>query len=194
MLRGLARLLLRIGGWTAVGEMPDVPKGVVIAAPHTSNWDGVWALIYKVAIGAEIHFFAKQSLFWFPLGTLLRSLGGIPLDRSRAGSAVQRAIDLFNQQERFYFGLAPEGTRKLMPGWKSGFYRIAVGAKVPVFMGFLDYQHKRVGIGDRIDLSGDPEADLAVFRDFYKDIEGQHPAQTSPIVFRDRAGSGVRSR
>lgn len=194
MLRGLARLLLRIGGWTAVGEMPDAPKGVVIAAPHTSNWDGVWALIYKVAIGAEIHFFAKQSLFWFPLGTLLRSLGGIPLDRSRAGSAVQRAIDLFNQHERFYFGLAPEGTRKLMPGWKSGFYRIAVGAKVPVFMGFLDYQHKRVGIGDRIDLSGDPEADLAVFRDFYKDIEGQHPAQTSPIVFRERAGSGVRSR
>lgn len=191
MLRSLARLLLRIGGWTAVGEMPDVPKAVVIAAPHTSNWDGVWALIYKVAIGAEIHFFAKQSLFWFPLGTLLRSLGGIPLDRSRAGSAVRRAIDLFNQQERFFFGLAPEGSRKLMPGWKSGFYRIAVGAKVPVFMGFLDYQHKRVGIGDRIDLSGDPEADLAVFRDFYKDVEGQHPAQTSPIVFRDRAnGAG----
>ncbi|NNF40586.1 MAG: acyltransferase [Woeseiaceae bacterium] len=186
MLRGLARLLLRIGGWTAVGEMPDVPKGVVIAAPHTSNWDGVWALIYKVAIGAEIHFFAKQSLFWFPLGTLLRSLGGIPLDRSRAGSAVQHAIDLFNQQDRFFFGLAPEGTRKLMPGWKSGFYRIAAGARVPVFMGFLDYRHKRVGIGDRVDLSGDPEADLAVFREFYKDIQGQHPAQTSPIVFRDR--------
>lgn len=183
MLRGLARLLLRIGGWTAVGEMPDVPKAVLIAAPHTSNWDGVWALIYKVSIGAEIHFFAKKSLFWFPLSTLLRGLGGIPLDRERAGSAVRQAIDMFNDRERFVFGLAPEGTRGQKPGWKSGFYRIALGAGVPVYMGFLDYRHKRLGIGDRLDLSGDQDADLAVCREFYAGIEGRWPDKTSPIRF-----------
>jgi 1-acyl-sn-glycerol-3-phosphate acyltransferase len=183
MLRGFARLLLRLGGWTAVGEMPDMPKAVIIAAPHTSNWDGIWALIYKVAIGAEIHFFAKKSLFWFPLSTLLRSLGGIALDRKRAGSAVQQAIDMFNEQESFYFGLAPEGTRKKKPGWKSGFYRIAEGAGVPVYLGFLDYENKRVGIGPRFDLSGLPDEDLARLRDFYSGIQGRWPEKTSPIQF-----------
>ena len=114
-------MLLRIGGWTAVGEMPDVPKAVITAAPHTSNWDGVWALIYKVAIGAEIHFFAKKSLFWFPLSTLLRALGGIPLDRERAGSAVRQANDMFAAEERIYFDLAPECTRGKKNCWKRCF-------------------------------------------------------------------------
>ncbi|MGB5256057.1 MAG: 1-acyl-sn-glycerol-3-phosphate acyltransferase [Woeseiaceae bacterium] len=183
MLRALARLILRIGGWTAVGGIPDAPKGVVIAAPHTSNWDGFWALVYKVAIGAEIHFFAKHSLFWFPLGTLLTALGGIKLDRTRAQSAVQQAIDMYKEKDSFYFGLAPEGTRTQKPGWKSGFYRIAEGAGVPVYLGFLDYRNKRVGIGPRFDLSGDQEADLVRLRDFYGEIQGRWPEKTSPIRF-----------
>ena len=176
-------MILRIGGWTPVGEMPDVPKAVIVAAPHTSNWDGFWALVYVVSIGADIHFFAKKSLFWFPLGQLLRALGGIPLDRSRAGSAVQQAIDMFEEQESFYFGLAPEGTRKKTPGWKSGFYRIALRAKIPVYLGFLDFKHKRLGIDRRVDLSGDQDLDLATFSDFYANIEGRWPEQTSPIRF-----------
>ncbi|MCP5093766.1 MAG: acyltransferase [Gammaproteobacteria bacterium] len=176
-------MILRIGGWIPVGEMPDVPKAVILAAPHTSNWDGFWALVYVVSIGADIHFFAKKSLFWFPLGQVLRALSGIPLDRSRAGSAVQQAIDMFEEQESFYFGLAPEGTRKKTPGWKSGFYRIALGAKIPVYLGFLDFKHKRLGIGRRVDLSGDEDLDVATFRDFYADIEGRWPEQTSPIRF-----------
>ena len=183
MLRAIARLILRIGGWTPVGGLPDSPKAVIIAAPHTSNWDGFWGLVYKVAIGAEIHWFAKHSLFWFPLGTLLKGLGGIELDRKRAGSAVQQAIDMFGQKDRFYFALAPEGTRQLKRGWKSGFYRIAEGADVPVYLGYLDYARKRVGIGPSLDLSGDQDADLARLRDFYGEIEGRWPEQTSPIRF-----------
>lgn len=174
---------MRIGGWTAVGSKPDVPKAIVIAAPHTSNWDGLWALAYKVSIGAEIHFFAKKSLFWFPLGMLLRGLGGIALDRRRAGSAVQQAINMFNEQDSFYFGLAPEGTRKKTRGWKNGFYRIAVGAGVPVYLGFLDYENKRVGIGRRLDLSGDEETDLEICREYYANIQGRWPEKTSPIRF-----------
>ena len=183
MLRALARWILRSGGWTTIGGIPDVPKAVIIAAPHTSNWDGFWALVYKVAIGAEIHFFAKHSLFWFPLGTLLKALGGIELDRTRAQSAVQQAIDMFEQQDSFYFGLAPEGTRTKKPGWKSGFYRIAEGAGVPVYLGCLDFKNKVIGIGPRFDLSGDQDADLERLRDFYADIEGRWPEKTSPIRF-----------
>lgn len=174
---------MRVGGWTAVGNLPDVPKAVFIAAPHTSNWDGFWALVYVVAIDADIHFFGKRSLFWFPLGSVLQGLGGVPLDRKRAGSAVQQAIDMFNERDSFYFGLAPEGTRTRTPGWKSGFYRIAEGAGVPVYLGFLDYKHKRVGIGRRLDLSGNQDADLAVCREFYADIEGRWAEKTSPIRF-----------
>jgi len=183
VLQSLAKLILRVGGWTPVGVMPDVPKAVFIAAPHTSNWDGFWALVYKVAVGADIHLFAKHSLFWFPLGALLRALGGIPLDRSRAGAAVQQAVAMFNENDSFYFGLAPEGTRKKTPGWKSGFYRIAESAHVPVYLGFLDYKHKRIGIAHRLDLSGDQNTDLQVCRDFYANVEGRWPEKTSPIVF-----------
>ncbi len=183
MLRKFARLLLRLGGWTAVGGVPDEPKAVLIAAPHTSNWDGVWALIYKVAVGLDVRFFAKKSLFWFPLGNLLRGLGAIELDRSRAVNAVQQAIDEFERHETFYFGLAPEGTRSLKPGWKTGFYRIARGANVPVYIGFLDFRTKRLGIGPKVELTGDPDADLAVIRKHYEGIMGRWPEQTSPIVF-----------
>ncbi len=183
MLRKFARLLLRLGGWTAVGGVPDEPKAVLIAAPHTSNWDGVWALIYKVAVGLDVRFFAKKSLFWFPLGNLLRGLGAIELDRSRAVNAVQQAIDEFERHETFYFGLAPEGSRSLKPGWKTGFYRIARGANVPVYIGFLDFRTKRLGIGPKVELTGDPDADLAVIRKHYEGIMGRWPEQTSPIVF-----------
>jgi 1-acyl-sn-glycerol-3-phosphate acyltransferase len=176
-------LILRVGGWTPVGGVPDAPKAIIIAAPHTSNWDGFWALVYKVAIGLDVHFFAKHSLFWFPLSTLLRALGAIELDRKRAGSAVRQAVDMFENQDSFYFGLAPEGTRTKKPGWKNGFYRIATQAGIPVYLGFLDYRNKRVGIGPRLDLSGDQSKDLAALQEFYGGIQGRRPEKTSPIEF-----------
>jgi len=183
VLARLARLILRLAGWTAVGGVMDDPKAVVIAAPHTSNRDGFWALTYKIATGLDIHFFAKHSLFWFPLGNILRALGGIDLDRRKAGSAVNKAIAMFAEKESFYFGLAPEGTRRKMRGWKTGFYRIAQGADVPVYLGFLDFGNKRIGIGPKFELTGDQEADLANIRKFYDGIEGRWPDKASPIAF-----------
>jgi 1-acyl-sn-glycerol-3-phosphate acyltransferase len=182
-MQQLARFLLWLTGWTAVGGIPDEPKAVVIAAPHTSNWDGFVGLTYKVAIGIDIRFFAKQSLFWFPLGALLRWLGGIPLDRSQAGSAVKQAIAMFGSEDSFYFALAPEGTRGLRDAWKSGFYRIALAARVPVFLGVLDYGHKRIGIVGRLDLTGNTEADLAKCADFYSGIVARWPDKTTPVRF-----------
>jgi 1-acyl-sn-glycerol-3-phosphate acyltransferase len=183
MLRRFARLVLWIGGWTPIGEIPEEPKAVFIAAPHTSNWDGFWAITYKVAVGLDVHFFAKHSLFWFPLGTLLRGLGGIPLDRSKATSAVATAVEMFATEEQFYFGLAPEGTRAYSDAWKTGFYRIATIANVPVFLGCIDYSAKQVGIGERIDLTGDHDADLAKCAAFYAGVEGRRPEKASPIRF-----------
>ena len=183
MLRRFAQWLLRVGGWTTVGGTPDVPKAVFIAAPHTSNWDGLWALVYKVAFNIDVKFFAKHSLFWFPLGNILRALGGIDLDRGKAGTAVNEAIRMFETEEQFYFGLAPEGTRKKTKGWKTGFYRIAMGAGVPVYFGILDYGRRRIGIGERMMLTGDVEADMAVIREYYKGIDGRWPEKASPVVF-----------
>ena len=183
ILPRIARLLLRLGGWTMVGEAPAVPKAVIIAAPHTSNWDAYWGLVMKVAMQLDIRYFAKRSVFWFPLGLLLRGLGGIPLDRKRAGSAVRQAVEMFNANEQFFFALAPEGTRAKKPCWKTGFYRIAESADVPVVLGFFDYANKRVGLGPTIHLSGDRSADMATFREFYETVTGRWPEKTSPIVF-----------
>ena len=183
MLQAIAKLILRIGGWEIVGELPAGKSAVVIAAPHTSNWDGFWALVYKVAAQLDIHFFAKESLFWFPLNIILRAMGGIPLDRRRAGSAVDQAIEMFRSNESYYFGLAPEGTRSRADHWKSGFYRIAEGADVPVVLGFLDYGKRRIGIGPALRLSGDWHKDLDFCRDFYKDIKGRWPEKAGPVTF-----------
>ncbi len=192
MLQAIAKLILRIGGWEMAGEFPAEKRAVIIAAPHTSNWDGFWALVYKVAMQLDIHFFAKRSLFWFPLNVLLRALGGIPLDRKRAGSAVDQAIDKFRNSESFYFGLAPEGTRSRADHWKSGFYRIAEGAEVPVILGFLDYGRRRIGIGPTLRLSGDVHRDLDFCREFYKDIRGRHPELAGPVALPERPQDGKR--
>ena len=183
----VARFLLRMGGWTAVGPQFDVKKAVIIGAPHTSNWDGYWALVYMVATGLRVKFFIKKSLFWFPLNILLRGLGGIPLDRGKAGRAVDQAVALINDNEEIYLGLAPEGTRSLKPGWKSGFYRIAEEAGVPILLAFFDYENKRLGIGPMYTLTGDPEGDLAIIRSFYESSSaGRWPEKTCPIEFVTR--------
>ena len=183
MLKLVAALLLKLGGWTAVGPIPDVPKAIFIAAPHTSNWDGYWLLVYKVLVGVDVKFFAKHTLFWFPLGSLLRALGGVALERSRAGSAVSQAVAMFAQNERFFFALAPEGTRHRTAGWKTGFHRIAKEAKVPVYFGFIDYGRKRLGVGPQLTFSGDSTLDIAACAEYYADIQGRHPENASPVVF-----------
>lgn len=181
ILPHVARFLLWLGGWTVVGEVPNIRKAVLIAAPHTSNWDGFWAIVFKVYIGVDIRWFVKDSMFWFPLSLLLGVNGAIPLDRKRASSSVAQAITAFDEHEDFYFGLAPEGTRSKTRGWKSGFYRIAEGANVPVILGFLDYGNKRLGLGPTVTLTGDRGKDLTVIRSFYSSISGHRPENTSPI-------------
>jgi 1-acyl-sn-glycerol-3-phosphate acyltransferase len=177
----LARFFLWLGGWTAVGKPPELAHSIIIGAPHTSNWDGFWAMVYKNYVGLDIKFFMKESMFWFPLGALIRAFGGIPLDRKNARNAVAGAIAAFNETERFCFGLAPEGTRSPTPGWKSGFYRIADGANVPIYFGYFDYETKVVGIGPMLTLTGDKDADMDVIQSFYSSVTAKWPEKISPI-------------
>lgn len=184
ILPRIARLLLRLGGWTAIGKAPTVGKAVIIGAPHTSNWDGFWALVYITAVGVDVSFFVKDSMFWFPMGALLRSFGGIPLDRKNARASVAEAIAEFDRHETFYFGLAPEGTRGLTQGWKSGFYRIAEGAGVPVVLAFFNYKSRRLGLGPTMTLTGDKDADMEIIRSFYASSgAGRRPEKGSPVAF-----------
>lgn len=184
ILPHIARFLFWLGGWTIVGGELPVRKAVIIAAPHTSNWDGFWAIVYKVYTRTEIRWFVKDSMFWFPLNVLLRINGAIPLDRKRASSSVNQAIEAFDQYDDFYFGLAPEGTRSHTAVWKSGFYRIAEGANVPVVLAFLDYGNKRLGFGPMLTLTGDRDADMEIIRSFYTPIEGREPDKTGSVQLK----------
>ena len=183
MLQGIARLILRVAGWTPVGDPPDLDKAVFVAAPHTTNWDGFWLMIYKTAVNIEVHFLAKHTLFWWPLGPVLRAMGAIPIDRTVSTSTVQQVVDEFAVRDNFWFALAPEGTRKWQPYWKTGFYRIAKSANVPIVLAFIDYNQKRLGIGITLPDGQTMEQDLQVMREFYAPFSGRLPERQGPIEF-----------
>ncbi|GGY29404.1 acyltransferase [Rhodanobacter panaciterrae] len=172
--RKTCRAVLRLCGWSLVGKFPDVPRAVLIAAPHSSWWDGVWGLLMKVGIGADVHFMGKQELFRGPLGSLLRRLGGMPIDRGAAKGVVEQMIDQFRQRDALWLGIAPEGTRKPVKRWKSGFWHIAHDAGVPIVMAWFNYPDKTIGIGPLFETSDDMEADLARLRAFYAPFKGKH--------------------
>lgn len=181
MLQRLARLILKVCGWTPVGELPTQDKVVFIVVPHTSNWDGLWMMIYKVALDIDVHFLAKHSLFWWPLGSIFRALGAMPIDRSVSTSTVQQVIDAFAERDRFWFALSPEGTRKWQPYWKTGFYRIVRSANVPLVLGFIDYRKKQMGIGITLSPERNLADDMLAIQQFYAPLEGRIPGNTGPI-------------
>lgn len=183
MLQRVARLILKIGGWTTVGDPPTHKKAVLIVAPHTSNWDGLWLMAYKVALGIEVHFLAKHTLFWWPLGSILRALGAMPLDRNISASTVRQVVDAFAKRDQFWFALSPEGTRKWRPYWKTGFHRIARSADVPLVLAFIDYKKRQVGFGVALPRSQSIEQDLQAIREFYAPFVGRHPERQGPVEF-----------
>ncbi|MGI9203716.1 MAG: lysophospholipid acyltransferase family protein [Woeseiaceae bacterium] len=183
MLGWVARKIFRVTGWTIVGEVPNISKAVFIAAPHTSNWDGLWLLIYKFAINVDVRFLAKDTLFWWPLGPLLRAMGAMPIDRRKAATIVPQLVDAFAKEEHLFLALAPEGTRKRMPYWKSGFYRIAEAANVPVVLAFINYEQRQMGIGPALPLGISIEETLEALREFYAPHVGRRPELQSPIEF-----------
>ena len=187
MKRGLpARIVHRIlimlykrRGWTAVGDIPASPKYVLIASPHTSNWDFPYVLGLFDALGVEAHFMAKASIFRWPFGTFMREVGGVPVDRAAAGDMVSQMVAEFARRDQNVLTIAPEGTRNSVSQWRTGFYRIAHGAGVPIVCGFMDYARNVGGLGPVIIPTGDYEKDMAPAFEFYKGITGKHPERMS---------------
>lgn len=172
--RGFGRLLLRLGGWRVDGEFPDLPRLVIIAAPHSSAWDVIWGLAAKLALGVHIDFMVKQEAFVGPLGWLLRSLGAIAVDRGAAGGAARQAANRLREAERMWFVLAPEGTRKPVQQWKSGFWHIARNAETPVLCAAFHFPERRIIIGPTLTMSEDLDADMTRIRAWYRPFQGKN--------------------
>lgn len=168
--RWLGRSVLRLGGWRMVGAFPDIPKLVLIGAPHSSNWDGVWGFAAKLALGLDIKILGKRELFWWPLGRLLHRLGVIAVDRSAAAGVVEQIAALIHGRERYWFGLAPEGTRKRVERWKTGFWKIAKAADVPVLPAYFHYGEKVIGIGPPFALGDDMQLDIQRIRTWFSGV------------------------
>ncbi len=182
ILSTLARLLFRLFGWQPQGSVPPLAQFVVVAAPHTSNWDGLIVILMALVLRVKLRWMGKHTLFRPPLGFILRALGGIPINRSASHNAVQQAVQSFRDHENWVLVVAPEGTRSKTARWKTGFYHIALGAGVPLVLGFIDYRRKFAGLGPVIEPTGDIEADMATIRAFYTGIIGRHPEKMSDIT------------
>ena len=172
--RWLGRNLLRLCGWKVAGELPDQKKLIFIIAPHTSNWDFIWGLLAKWALDLRVEFMAKRSLFWGPLGWFLRRIGGIPVDRKAADGLVESVAQRFDDVDKRWLVITPEGTRSAVDRWKSGFWRIAKQAQVPILCAYFHYPEKTVGIGPLFMPGDDIGTDMQQLREIYSQWQGKH--------------------
>ncbi len=184
MKRLLGRALLRSLGWKADPNLPDIDKAVVIAAPHTTNWDGPIMIAIGWVLGIRLHWIGKHTLFKPPFGAVMKAFGGVPIDRRAPQGLVGQLREAFEKADRLWISVPPEGTRSRVDFWKSGFYAIAMEAEVPVLLGYLDYKGKIGGLGPAVHLTGNPRADMDRIREFYKDKFGKYPENFGPIRLR----------
>ncbi|WP_240126932.1 1-acyl-sn-glycerol-3-phosphate acyltransferase [Thermomonas alba] len=171
----LGRTVLRLGGWRVEGELPDIPKAVVIAAPHSSNWDGFWGIAAKLALGIRLSILGKHTLFRIPLlAPLLRWQGVIPVNRAAPQGVVEQAVAAMRARDVIWYAMAPEGTRRPVAQWKPGFWRIAHAAQVPVVVAAFDYPRRRIVLGPAFATSDDMAGDIARIQRWYAPFKGRH--------------------
>lgn len=187
-MRWLAERLIRLLGWQLVGEEPPFAKFVAVGAPHTSNWDFIvfLAVVSHFKIPARV--IGKTSLVRWPFGRLMRRLGVIPVDRDSGHGVVEQMVEEFNRSDRMALVIAPEGTRGAADYWRSGFYRTALAAEVPIVMSFIDADKRVAGIGPTLHPTGEIVADMDQLRSFYSGIKGRHPERQGPILLREELG------
>lgn len=173
----LGILYIKITGWTVIGGKPAEKKYILIAAPHTSNWDAAVLFATAAYLNLRLLVITKEALFRWPLGVIMRFFGGVPIDRSAAHGVVGQMIENFNRNEDFVLTITPEGTRQKGPHWKMGFYHIAMGAKVPIALAYVDYERKITGIGPPFMLSGDVQKDFDHIREYYAPFAARYPDQ-----------------
>ncbi|HEY8048173.1 MAG TPA: 1-acyl-sn-glycerol-3-phosphate acyltransferase [Ramlibacter sp.] len=190
----LAEFVLRRAGWQVSFDGLPALQGVLIVYPHTSNWDFVVMLLAKWALGVPVRFWGKATLFRLPLfGRWLRWVGGVPVDRTSPHGVTRQVLDIFAAKKAsgayFWLGLAPEGTRKRIPGLRSGFYRTALGADVPLGLVSLDYARREIHATEFIRLTGDERADMARIAAAYAGVRGRNPENAAPLVLLDASVS-----
>ncbi|MCM1110477.1 MAG: 1-acyl-sn-glycerol-3-phosphate acyltransferase [Clostridium sp.] len=173
------RWILKLFGWKVDITLPDYPKCIICVAPHTSNWDFIIGKLAYASVGRKAGFLMKETWFFFPLGILFRAIGGVPVPRGRSrdsrGSLVEYLVERFRSSDHLVLAITPEGTRSRTSRWHTGFLRIAAEAGVPVALGVLDFRNRRVIIRDRLELTGDIEADLRRVKEYYRGYEGRYP-------------------
>ena len=177
MFKSLCRLIFRKMGWQVEMTVPYRDKCIICVAPHTSNWDFIIAELYYHSIGRTAGFLMKKEWFLWPMGVLFRSMGGIPVERSRHVSLTDRVAEAAIKAERFELAVTPEGTRSLATKWKRGFYFIALKAGLPIQLYAIDYKNKRIVCTKELVPSGDVEADMRLIMDYYRPYEGKYPGK-----------------
>lgn len=177
MFKSLCRLIFRKMGWQVEMTVPYRDKCIICVAPHTSNWDFIIAELYYHSIGRTAGFLMKKEWFFWPMGVLFRSMGGIPVERSRHVSLTDRVAEAAMKAERFELAVTPEGTRSLATKWKRGFYFIALKAGLPIQLYAIDYKRKRIVCTQELVPSGDVEADMRLIMDYYRPYEGKYPGK-----------------
>ena len=182
MLKKTAQLILSALGWQLDASLPDEKKFVIIGAFHTSNWDFPLGILGMWALGLKASWVGKHTLFRGPLGPIFKRMGGIPVDRSVHTGFIQRVAELYNTREEMALTIAAEGTRSKTAHWKTGFYFIALEAKVPIALGYIDYRNKRLGVGGALYPTGDISKDFEIIRDFYSQKSGLRPENQGPIA------------
>jgi len=180
----LGSFFLKMTGWESVGTVPDIPKFVMILAPHTSNWDFLFILAILYSLGIKFYWFGKKEIFRWPIKNLSKWLGGIPVDRSLKQNIVQQIVETIKSREQIIVGVSPEGTRSNAKYWKTGFYYIACQAQIPIVFAFLDFGRKEGGLGPTMYPTGDIKADMKIIRQFYSGITAKHPDYFGNIVLK----------
>jgi len=175
LARGLAGRLLALGGWRVEGELPPIPKFVIIVAPHTTNWDFLLGVLAMFITDLRASWLGKHTIFFFPVAPLLRWLGGEPIDRTATHGTVEQAIERFRNRPQWVLALSPEGTRRRVERWKTGFYRIAVGAGVPIVPCSIDYRTRVFGIGAPVWPDQDEAAGVAKLRSLFCKEMAKYP-------------------
>jgi len=180
-LRRLFSLSLHLLGWRVEGKLPDLPKYIIVGAPHTSNWDFVIFLPLALILKGSLHYMGKAELFRPPFGGFFRWCGGVPVDRSKPQGLVDQMVHMIQEASQFKLAITPEGTRKKVNEWKRGFYHIAKNAGIPVVMGYVDRRTKTCGIGSTYTLTDNIEDDIKAIQGFFKDKVGIKPRLTSVL-------------
>jgi 1-acyl-sn-glycerol-3-phosphate acyltransferase len=178
--------VLNMFGWRMLYRPLPGPRGIAVVYPHTSNWDFLIGLFGKWALNLPFRWLAKDSLFKSPLGGWFRYLGGEPVDRSAPQGMIRAQAERMNAADWYWVGITPEATRGYRPHWKSGFYHLALEAKVPLCLVYIDYPNKTLGVVDHLHLTGDQQADMAAIAAVYAGHRGLHPTNEAPIVLQER--------